>query len=236
MKRQLSLLGLAALMLTACSGGGSSFAGEQQNIIYKEGSTTSYLTGSLVLNIASKSEVDNAYDQLVKEMKEKPTGDLAKAYWYDTARLVGKDLGCYKYDEGDTSFDLSIDIINGELAKYLKPATTEDPYPDVSTLIDDAYLQLYFVSPSSKYKTFDNSKCNFTLRSCWTQNGVKRNENLDVSFYSSIKGNTNIPLVNGGIKKAFGSVVLRSDNEYPSRVSEYRIKLSGNYEANYKDN
>lgn len=236
MRHQLSLLALGALLITSCAGGGTSFGDEQQNIIYKEGSTSSYLTGSLVLNIASKSEVDKAYEESIKNMKEKPSGDKAKAYWYDTARLVGKDLGCYKYDEGDTSYDLSIDIINGELAKYLKPATTSEPYPDVNTLIDDAYLQLYYVSPNGKYKTFDNSKCNFTMRACWTQNTVNRNQDLKVSFSSSINGNTNIPLVNGGIKNVFGVRVDRNSNEYPSGISEYRIKLSGNYEASYKEN
>jgi|GEM_PF-5365034 len=234
MKRQLSLLGLAALMLTACSGGVSSFAGEQQNII-KDGDKD--LKGKIVLNIASRAEVDKAYAESIENMKEKPSGDEAKAYWYDTARLVGKDLGYYKYEEGDTSMDLSIDICNGELAKYMKQATTEDPYPSVRYLIDDAYLQLYFETSSSKYKTFDNSKCTFTLRALWIQNGAKRNEELEsVEFNkTSIKARTNVPLVKDGIKEVIFAE-RRSPYQYPDGISEYRIKLSGTYEASYKDN
>lgn len=234
MKKHLLTLGASLLIaLTSCAGSGASFGEEQQNII-KDGGKD--LKGKIVLNIASRAEVDKAYAESIENMKEKPSGDEAKAYWYDTARLVGKDLGYYKYEEGDTSMDLSIDICNGELAKYMKQATTEDPYPVVNYLIDDAYLQLYFETSSSKYKTFDNSECTFTLRALWIQNGAKRNEPLEtVSFNkSSIKARTNVPLIKEGIKEVFG--VATDRRQYPSNISEYKIKLSGTYEANYKDN
>ncbi len=229
MKRQLQLLSLAALMLTGCAGGGSSFNEKQQNFIVD--SKDNFLNGMVVLSIASRTEIETAYQKIIETMTDKPTGDLAKAYWYDTARLSGTDLATAVYNVDKTgSFTVELDLKNGALNKYIP---TEDG-SECNNLKDDAYLQLYFVSANSKYKKLNNSNCNFVLQADYKQNTIPVSKTLDISLNkSSINANTNIPLVDDGIKHIFGKHISPFDF---NNITDYKLTISGSYTASLEEN